>query len=87
MKNISSAKLSDAIGECNETQHWTLCSVDHAYLTREEAKEVWSLCIEVGRLLASMSERSGEFCQDAANPRIRETSEEFFCTFPLPWAD
>ena len=81
------SKLSDAIGECNETQHWTLSAVDDGYLTREEAKELWNLCLEVGRILASMSERSDEFCQDAANPRVRESSPDFFCTAPIPWED
>ena len=81
------SKLSDAIGECNETQHWTISAIDHGYLSREEAKEVWNLCLEVGRILASMSERSDEFCQDAANPRVRESSPDFFCTAPIPWED
>lgn len=79
------SKLSDAISECNETQHWTISSVDDGYLTREEGLEVWNLCIEVGRLLASMTERSDEFCQDAVNPRLREPAPEFFCAAPLPW--
>ena len=81
------SKLSDALGECNETQHWTISAVDDGYLSREEAKDVWSLCVEVGRILSSMSERSGEFCQDAANPRVREPSPEFYCEIPLPWED
>ena len=81
------SKLSDALSECNETQHWTISAVDNGYLTRDEAREVWNLCLEVGRLLTSMTERSGEFCQDAANPRLREPSMEFFCSTPLPWAD
>lgn len=81
------SKLSDAIGECNETQHWTISAVDHSYLTRDEAKEIWSLALEVGRILTSMSERSDEFCQDAANPRVRESSLDFFRAAPHPWAD
>lgn len=81
------SKLSDAISECNETQHWTISAVDDGYLTRDEAKEVWQLCLEVGRILASMTERSDEFCQDSANPRLRETSPAFFCDAPLPWAN
>ena len=81
------SKLSDALSECNETQHWTISAVDDGYLTREEGREVWNLCFEIGRLLASMTERSDEFCQDAANPRLREPSAEFFCSTPLPWAN
>ncbi len=79
------SKLSDAISECNETQHWTISSVDDGYLTREEGLEVWNLSLEVGRLLASMTERSDEFCQDAVNPRLREPAPEFFCAAPLAW--
>jgi len=81
------SKLSDALGECNETQHWTLSAVDDGYLQRDDAKELWNLCLEVARILTAMTERSSEFCQDATNPRVRETSDEFFCTAPLPWAD
>lgn len=81
------SKLSDAVSECNETQHWTISAVDDGYLTHDEGREVWNLCLEIGRLLTSMSERSDEFCQDAANPRLREPSPEFFCDTPLPWAD
>jgi len=81
------SKLSDAIGECNETQHWTISAVDDGYLNREEAKEIWNLCLEVGRILSAMSERSDEFCQDAANPRVRESSQDFFCTAALPWEE
>ena len=81
------SKLSDALGECNETQHWTISAVDDGYLSREEAKDVWNLCVEVGRILSSMSDRSDEFCQDAANPRVRESSSEFYCEIPLPWED
>ncbi len=81
------SKLSDALSECNETQHWTISAVDDGYLTRDEGREVWNLCLEIGRLLASMTERSDEFCQDAANPRLREPSPDFFCSTPLPWAN
>ena len=81
------SKLSDALSECNETQHWTISAVDDGYLSREEGIELWNLCLEIGRLLTSMTERSDEFCQDAANPRLREPSLEFFCDAPLPWAN
>ena len=81
------SKLSEALSECNETQHWTISAVDDGYLAREEGLEVWNLCLEIGRLLASMTERSDEFCQDATNPRLREPSPEFFCATPLPWAN
>lgn len=81
------SKLSDAVSECNETQHWTLSAVDDGYLTRDEGLELWNLCLEIGRILSSMTERSDEFCQDAANPRLREPSPDFFCDAPLPWAN
>lgn len=81
------SKLSDALSECNETQHWVISSVDSGYLSREEATELWNLCLEIGRLTASMSERSDEFCQDTANPRLREPSAAYFCSHPLPWGD
>jgi four helix bundle protein len=79
------SKLTDALGECNETQHWTLSAVDDGYLERDDAKELWNLCLEVGRIVSSMSERSDEFCQDTASSSVRESSPEFFCSAPLPW--
>ena len=79
------SKLSDALSECNETQHWIISAVDDGYLTRDEGKEIWQLCLEIGRILAAMTERSDEFCHDATNPRLRESSPDFFCPTPLPW--
>ena len=72
------SKLSDALGECNETQHWIISAMDDGYLTPEEGKTVWHLCLEIGRILASMTERSAEFCQNSTNPVLREPSAEFF---------
>ena len=81
------SKLSDALGECNETQHWIITTVDDGYLTSDEGRTVWNLCLEIGRLLASMTERSGEFCQNSTNPVLREPSSDFFCPAPPPFPE
>ena len=44
------SKLSDALGECNETQHWTISAMDDGYLSREEAMS-----------FGSSASKSGEF--------------------------
>lgn len=81
------SKLSDALGECNETQHWIISAADDGYLTRDEGKPVWNLCLEIGRLLASMTGRSNEFCQNSTTPVLREPSPDFFCSAPPPFPE
>lgn len=72
------SKLTDADAEQNETQHWVETARDCAYLATEQAKELLSLCNEIGRMLRSMKDHSAGFCPDN-NTRIKETPE-FFAT-------
>ena len=72
------SKLSDADGEQLETEHWVRTAGDCGYLTEAQQKELIGLCMEIGRMLYSMSEKSASFCGDQ-NHRVRETHPEYFC--------
>lgn len=72
------SKLSDAESENLETQHWLITAVDDGYLTPEATKPLFQSSLEVGRMLASMSERAAEFCPDWKSPKLQEPSLEFF---------
>lgn len=72
------SKLTDALSENNETQHWIISAVDDGYLSPEISRPVFQLSLEVGRMLQSMIKRSNEFCHDPSSSRLREPSPEFF---------
>ena len=78
------SKLSDAISECNETQHWIMSAVDDGYIAKEAGRELWNLCLEVGRMLSTISDRADEFCQNSVSTRVREDSEDIFTRVPPP---
>ena len=70
------SKLTDADAEQNETQHWIETARDCSYLNAEQARELISLCDEIGRMLRSMKTHAADFCPNE-NPRVRETPEFF----------
>jgi four helix bundle protein len=72
------SKLSDAESENNETQHWIISAVDDGYLDSTTSRPLFQLSREIGRMLASMSDRAGEFCPDPLSSKVREPSSEFF---------
>ena len=49
------SKLSDADGEQMESQHWTIVAFDDGYISREEAKDIGGLALEIGNMLVSDS--------------------------------
>lgn len=75
-KNFVS-KLTDANGEQLETQHWIEVAMDCGYISREQSQMLIDKCTEVGRLLASMINKSSLFCQTRSN-LIREIEAEYF---------
>ena len=70
------SKLTDADAEQNETQHWIETAVDCTYIDSDVAKELLSLCGEIGRMLSSMNNHAGDFCANGAS-RIHETPDFF----------
>src|SRR5262249_39713387 len=55
------SKLTDADGEQQESQHWTIVAYDDGYISREEAREIGSLALEVGRMLGDMIQNAESF--------------------------
>jgi four helix bundle protein len=71
------AKLTDADGEQQETQHWIETAADCDYLTRSQAGELVEQCAEVGRLLGGMMAKADLFCGKSV-ATIREPITEYF---------
>jgi four helix bundle protein len=65
------SKLTDADAEQYETQHWIETACDCDYLTQDAAASLLRLCVEIGRMLAAMRERSERFCQETF--RVQES--------------
>lgn len=72
------SKLSDAMSEMFETQHWIIAAVDAGYLSREDGDTLFKLCLEIGRMLSSMQDKSSDFCSDTSTSIVRETPSEWF---------
>ena len=71
------SKLTDAVSEQYETDHWLLSAQDCGYLTTEQIQPFMNQCAEIGRMLNSMIEKADLFCQTPPN-RLRESSPEYF---------
>src|SRR5688572_20618277 len=56
------AKLTDADGEQQETQHWLGTAHECKYITAEFAAGLLSKYAEVGKMLQSMIDKSDSFC-------------------------
>ena len=56
------SKLTDALGELNETEHWIETSQESGYLRREDCGSLLELSGQIGRMLSSMITRSEQFC-------------------------
>ncbi len=55
------AKLTDADGEQLETQHWLNVVGDRGYLEPTDLETVRDLCVQIGRMLGSMSRKADSF--------------------------
>jgi four helix bundle protein len=70
------SKLTDADGEQQESQHWTIIAFDDGYISREEAREVGSLAMEVGRMLGDMIQNAESFRGE--DYVLKETGDSYF---------
>ena len=70
-------KLTDADAEQLETQHWLETAWDCGYITESEKDSVCDQLREIGRMLNSMMDKSGSFC-DPGRPMVREEPAEYF---------
>jgi len=71
------SKLTDSDGEQMETQHWIETALDCEYIDKATSVQLIGTCMEIGRMLGSMMEKSEMFCGEPAHA-IREESVEYF---------
>ncbi|MCK4489630.1 MAG: four helix bundle protein [Anaerolineales bacterium] len=57
------SKLTDAIAELNETEHWLDIALNCEYITLETRNELKEKCKEIGRLLGGMISKADLFCE------------------------
>jgi len=76
-KNFVS-KLSDADGEQLESQHWTIVAFDDGYISRDEARQLGEMALEIGRMLGEMLQNPGSFCGDDYSSVVKETPDSYF---------
>jgi len=60
------SKLTDALGEANETQSWLDDALDCDYISMSQYKELDAAWQSIGASLNKMIERSDDFCKSAA---------------------
>ena len=71
------SKLTDADGEQMETQHWIETALDCEYMDQKTSAQLVEKCLEVGRMLGGMMDKSEMFCGEP--PRtVREDSAVYF---------
>ena len=71
------SKLTDSDGEQMETQHWIETALDCGYIDQNTSAQLIQNCLEIGRMLGGMMEKSEMFCGEP--PRtIREEAAEYF---------
>ena len=69
------SKLTDLDGEQMETQHWLETALDCGYIDEKTRNQLVDKCLEVGRMLGGMMEKSDLFCN--APSRVGESSAEY----------
>lgn len=76
------SKLSDADGEQQESQHWTIMALDAGYLSRDQARDLGLLAQEVGRMLGEMIEKHESFCvpQSSTSSELHDDTATYFVT-------
>lgn len=58
-------KLTDAIGEANETQSWLDDALDCGYITPAKHRESDAAWQSVGGMIANMIQKTDDFCKSA----------------------
>lgn len=70
------SKLTDADGEQMETQHWIETALDCEYIDQKTSAQLLDKCLEIGRMLGGMMEKSELFCGEP-NRTLREEAAEY----------
>ena len=69
------SKLTDSDGEQMETQHWLETALDCGYIDQKTRTQLVDKCLEIGRMLGGMMEKSDLFCNSSSN--IGEAPAEY----------
>jgi four helix bundle protein len=59
------SKLTDAIGEANETQSWLDDALDCGYIKPAEQQKFDAVWQSIGGMIANMIVKAGDFCKSA----------------------
>ena len=59
-----------------ETQHWIETALDCEYIDQRTSAQLIGNCLEIGRMLGGMMEKSEMFCGDPSHT-IREEATEY----------
>ena len=70
------SKLTDADGEQMETQHWIETALDCEYIDQKTSAQLLDKCLEIGRMLGGMMEKSELFCGEP-NRTLRKEAAEY----------
>lgn len=70
------SKLTDADGEQMETQHWIETALDCEYIDQKTSVQLTQKCLEIGRMLGGMMEKSDLFCGEP-NRTLRDEAGEY----------
>ncbi len=71
------SKLTDSDGEQMEIQHWIETALDCEYIDQKARTQLIGNCLEIGRMLGGMMEKSEMFCGESSHA-VREESAEYF---------
>ncbi len=71
------SKLTDSDGEQMETQHWIETALDCEYIDQKTSTQLIGKCLEIGRMLGGMMEKSEMFCGEPSHS-VREESADYF---------
>ena len=58
------SKLTDALAELNETEHWIATAAQCGYVSPKAARELNADCSQLGHLLGEMIAKADHFCKD-----------------------
>jgi len=71
------SKLTDAVSELYETEHWLDIAYNCKYINLETRNELSEKCKEIGRLLGGMISKADLFCGKTGG-HIKEKLPEYF---------
>ena len=70
------SKLTDSDGEQMESQHWIETALGCEYIDQKISVQLIDKCLEIGRMLGGMMEKSEMFCGESSRT-VREESAEY----------